>query len=124
MTWSLFLLYFSAPALAVLIADTRCYDGRRHAVRQAAQWISAWNRVDPALLSVSDVSKDGLLQLRPGPHAIGGDIIVLATPAIGGACVRHLGHGGSRRPGRGAVDSRRPAAGDRQRAVARPVPTR
>jgi cation/acetate symporter len=46
------------------------------------EWISAWNRVDPTLLSVTDVNKDGILQLNE--MSIGGDIIVLATPAIGG----------------------------------------
>jgi cation/acetate symporter len=45
-------------------------------------WISEWNRVDPSLMSVTDVNKDGILQL--GEMRIGGDIIVLATPAIGG----------------------------------------
>jgi len=45
-------------------------------------WIAAWNRVDPGLLSVTDVNKDGIFQLAE--MKIGGDIIVLATPAIGG----------------------------------------
>ena len=49
---------------------------------QLPQWVSAWARVDPGLLSVADVNKDGILQL--GEMKIGGDIIVLATPAIGG----------------------------------------
>ena len=38
--------------------------------------------VDPSLLSVSDVNKDGIFQLSE--MKIGGDIIVLATPEIGG----------------------------------------
>jgi cation/acetate symporter len=38
--------------------------------------------VDPGLLSVTDINKDGLLQLNE--MSIGGDIIVLAAPAIGG----------------------------------------
>jgi cation/acetate symporter len=46
------------------------------------EWIAAWNRVDPALLSVTDVNNDGILQLNE--MSIGGDIIVLAAPAIGG----------------------------------------
>jgi cation/acetate symporter len=46
------------------------------------EWITAWNRVDPTLLSVTDVNADGILQL--GELKIGGDIVVLATPAIGG----------------------------------------
>jgi cation/acetate symporter len=84
-TWSLFfifLLYFTAPALAVLVK----YDIFTTLVgtpfANLPQWIADWNRVDPALLSVVDVNKDGIFQLAE--MKIGGDIIVLATPAIGG----------------------------------------
>jgi len=84
-TWSLFfifLLYFTAPALAVLVK----YEMFHHVVGASfsdlPSWISAWNRVDASLLSVIDINKDGILQL--GEIRIGGDIIVLATPAIGG----------------------------------------
>ena len=45
-------------------------------------WISNWTKVDPALLSVTDINKDGIFQL--GEMRISGDIIVLATPEIGG----------------------------------------
>jgi cation/acetate symporter len=45
-------------------------------------WINNWQKVDPTLLSVVDVNGDGILQL--GEMKIGGDIIVLATPEIGG----------------------------------------
>jgi cation/acetate symporter len=45
-------------------------------------WIAQWSTVDPSLLSVVDVNKDGILQL--GEMRIGGDIVVLATPEIGG----------------------------------------
>jgi cation/acetate symporter len=45
-------------------------------------WIGAWTKVDPALLSVADINKDGIFQL--GEMRIGGDIIVLATPEIAG----------------------------------------
>jgi len=45
-------------------------------------WIANWTKVDPALLSVTDVNKDGIFQL--GEMRIGGDIIVLATPEIAG----------------------------------------
>ena len=45
-------------------------------------WIGAWAKVDPNLLSVADINKDGIFQL--GEMRIGGDIIVLATPEIGG----------------------------------------
>ncbi|MCW5659745.1 MAG: cation acetate symporter [Burkholderiaceae bacterium] len=84
-TWSLFfifLLYFSAPALAVLVKYEMFHNVVGASFSQLPEWISAWNRVDPTLLSVTDVNKDGILQL--GEIRIGGDIVVLATPAIGG----------------------------------------
>jgi len=46
------------------------------------EWIARWSTVDASLLSVVDVNKDGILQLAE--LSIGGDIIVLATPEIGG----------------------------------------
>ncbi|MDO9071943.1 MAG: sodium:solute symporter family protein [Rubrivivax sp.] len=84
-TWSLFfifLLYFTAPALAVLVKYEIFTTLVGTPFTQLPEWISAWNRVDPALLSVVDVNKDGIFQL--GEMRIGGDIIVLATPAIAG----------------------------------------
>ena len=83
--WSLFfifLLYFTAPALGVL-AKFDVYSfvvGSEFA--KLPQWAAAWPRVDPALLSIVDVNKDGIVQLAE--IAIGGDIIVLATPEIAG----------------------------------------
>jgi len=83
--WSLFfifLLYFTAPALAVL-AKYEVYSllvGTEFA--KLPQWVASWQRVDPSLLSVVDVNKDGILQLAE--MSIGGDIVVLATPEIGG----------------------------------------
>ncbi|MCX7815067.1 MAG: cation acetate symporter [Tepidimonas ignava] len=83
--WSLFfifLLYFTAPALAVLVK----YEGFTVLVGtpfdKLPAWIANWSKVDPALLSVTDVNKDGIFQL--GEMRIGGDIIVLATPEIAG----------------------------------------
>ena len=84
-TWSLFfifLLYFTAPALAVLVKYEMLSAVVGLPFDKLPDWIAAWNKVDAALLSVSDVNKDGILQL--GEIRIGGDIIVLATPAIGG----------------------------------------
>jgi cation/acetate symporter len=49
---------------------------------QLPAWVGSWAKVDPTLLSVTDVNKDGILQLQE--MRIGGDIIVLATPEIGG----------------------------------------
>ena len=84
-SWSLlfiFLLYFTAPALAVLVKYEIFSTLVGTPFDRLPEWISAWNRVDPSLLSVTDVNKDGIFQL--GEMKIGGDIIVLATPAIGG----------------------------------------
>jgi cation/acetate symporter len=84
-SWSLFfifLLYFTAPALAVL-AKFEVYTilvGTPFA--SLPEWIARWSVVDASLLSVVDINKDGILQLAE--ISIGGDIIVLATPEIGG----------------------------------------
>ena len=84
MTWSLFfifLLYFTAPA-AVLVKYEIFNAVVGSPFDKLPFWISAWNKVDPTLLSVVDLNKDGILQF--GEISIGGDIVVLATPAIGG----------------------------------------
>jgi cation/acetate symporter len=76
------LLYFTAPALAVLVK----FEVFEHLVGQPFDqlpaWIANWARVDPALLQVSDVNEDRLLQL--GEMKIGGDIVMLAAPEIAG----------------------------------------
>ncbi len=83
--WSLFfifLLYFTAPALAVL-AKFDVYTflvGSEFA--KLPQWVASWQKVDPSLLSIIDINKDGIVQLAE--ISIGGDIIVLATPEIAG----------------------------------------
>jgi cation/acetate symporter len=83
--WSLFfifLLYFTAPALAVLVK----YDVYTNLVGSSfatlPQWVASWQKVDPSLLSIVDVNRDGIVQLAE--IAIGGDIVVLATPEIAG----------------------------------------
>ncbi|HWM41632.1 MAG TPA: VC_2705 family sodium/solute symporter [Burkholderiales bacterium] len=83
--WSLFfifLLYFTAPCLAVL-AKFDVYSnlvGSQYA--QLPAWAAAWRLVDPTLLTITDLNFDGIVQLAE--IAIGGDIIVLATPEIAG----------------------------------------
>jgi cation/acetate symporter len=84
-SWSLFfifLLYFTAPALAVLVKYEVFSVLVGTPFDKLPAWISSWAAVDPTLLSVTDVNKDGIFQL--GEMRIGGDIIVLATPEIGG----------------------------------------
>jgi len=83
--WSLFfifLLYFTAPALAVL-AKFDVYTnlvGSSFAALPA--WASEWAKVDPTLLNITDFNRDGIVQLAE--IVIGGDLIVLATPEIAG----------------------------------------
>jgi cation/acetate symporter len=84
-TWSLFfifLLYFTAPALAVMVTYEVFNVLIGTPFDQLPAWVSAWNKVDPSLLSVTDVNLDGKLQLNE--MSIGGDIIVLATAEIAG----------------------------------------
>jgi len=83
--WALFfisLLYITAPALAVLAK----YDVYTLLVgssfSELPSWVSAWASVDKALMSVTDINKDGIVQLAE--VTIGGDLIVLATPEIAG----------------------------------------
>jgi cation/acetate symporter len=84
-TWSLFfifLLYFTAPALAVLVKHVVYNDVVGTAFASLPAWIQSWTKVDPSLLSVVDVNRDGIVQLAE--ISIGGDIVVLATPEIAG----------------------------------------
>ena len=83
--WSLlfiFALYVTAPALAVLVKYEVFHVLVGTPFDQLPAWMVAWSKVDPSLLSVTDVNKDNILQLNE--LSIGGDIIVLATPEIGG----------------------------------------
>jgi len=83
--WSLlfiFLLYFTAPALAIL-AKYEIYGnlvGSSFAALPA--WVSNWAAVDKTLMSITDINQDGIVQLAE--IVIGGDLIVLATPEIAG----------------------------------------
>ncbi|NCV04291.1 MAG: cation acetate symporter, partial [Burkholderiaceae bacterium] len=65
-TWSLFfifLLYFTAPALAVLVKYEVFNVLVGTPFDKLPAWVASWNKVDPALLSVVDVNKDGIFQL-------------------------------------------------------------
>jgi cation/acetate symporter len=83
--WSLFfifMLYFTAPCLAVLSKYDMLTNlvGSQFATLPA--WAAAWAKVDPSLLSIVDINGDGIVQLAE--IVIGGDLIVLATPEIAG----------------------------------------
>jgi cation/acetate symporter len=83
--WSLFfifLLYFTAPCLAVLAK----YDVYTNLVgskfAELPAWAAAWRLVDPSMLTITDLNFDGIVQLAE--IVLGTDIIVLATPEIAG----------------------------------------
>ena len=83
--WSLFfiaLLYLAAPALAVLVK----FEVMSHLVGQNFDslpvWIAQWAKVDPALISVSDINGDHIVQFSE--LKLGADIVMLATPELGG----------------------------------------
>jgi cation/acetate symporter len=83
--WSLFfifLLYFTAPALGVLAKFDVYTNLVGTEFAKLPQWVASWQKVDPGLLSIVDINRDGIVQLAE--IVIGGDIIVLATPEIAG----------------------------------------
>ncbi|HQR71990.1 MAG TPA: cation acetate symporter [Burkholderiaceae bacterium] len=83
--WSLlfiFLLYFTAPALAVLVKFEIYNNVVGSSFASLPAWVAAWAKIDPSLMSIADINKDGIVQLSE--IALGQDIIVLATPEIAG----------------------------------------
>jgi cation/acetate symporter len=83
--WSLFfiaLLYLAAPALAVMVKYEVFTNLIGMPFDQLPGWIRRWSKLDPTLVSVEDINGDGLLQLAE--LHLGGDVIVLAAPEIGG----------------------------------------
>ena len=83
--WTLFfavLLYSSAPALATLVKLEVMQNLVGSHFDALPTWIAQWVKVDPALLSVEDVNGDGIVQW--GEIRLGADLIMLATPELGG----------------------------------------
>jgi cation/acetate symporter len=83
--WSLLfitLLYLAAPALAVLVKFEVLEHLIGTPIDHLPSWVSLWSRLDPKLVSVHDLNGDGVLQY--GELFLGGDVIVLAAPEIGG----------------------------------------
>ncbi len=83
--WSLFfiaLLYLSAPALAVLVKFEVMNNLAGSSFDALPTWMAQWAHVDGALLSVEDVNGDGIVQFSE--IRLGADLIMLATPEIGG----------------------------------------
>ncbi len=83
--WSLFfifLLYVTAPALAILVKFEVYSNLVGTSFAQLPAWVSNWAAVDKTLMNITDINKDGLVQLAE--VVIGGDLVVLATPEIAG----------------------------------------
>ena len=83
--WSLVfiaLLYLSAPALAVLVKYEVMNNLVGSSFNELPHWMAQWASVDPALLSIEDMNSDGVVQF--GEIHFGADLIMLATPEIGG----------------------------------------
>ena len=120
--WSLFfifLLYFTAPCLAVLAK----YDVYTNLVGSSfaalPAWAAQWAVVDPTLLNITDVNRDGIVQLAE--IVIGTDLIVLATPEIAGLPYVVSGLVAAGGLGGRALNCGRVAADDLERPLARPV---
>ncbi|MGH8782520.1 sodium:solute symporter family protein [Paraburkholderia sp.] len=83
--WTLFfvaLFYLTAPVLAVLIKYEILSNLVGHRFADLPQWVMQWRRVEPYLISITDVNLDGIvrwseIQMQP-------DMVVLAAPEIAG----------------------------------------
>jgi cation/acetate symporter len=83
--WSLFfifLLYFTAPALGILVKYEVYANLVGSSFAQLPAWVSNWAAVDKTLMAIRDINMDGIVQLAE--ITIGTDLIVLATPEIAG----------------------------------------
>ncbi|MEO8805819.1 MAG: sodium:solute symporter family protein [Burkholderiaceae bacterium] len=83
--WSLLfigVLYVTAPALAVLV-KFEVFNGLVGLpFDHLPAWIANWSKLDGSLVSVTDINRDGILQLSE--IRISSDLVVLATPEIAG----------------------------------------
>jgi cation/acetate symporter len=83
--WSIFfiaLVYLAAPALAVLVKFEVMHNLVGSSFDSLPPWIGQWVKVDGSLISVADVNGDRTLQW--GEIRLGADMIMLATPELGG----------------------------------------
>ncbi len=83
--WSIFfiaLVYVSAPALAALVKFEVMNNLVGSSFDSLPNWIAQWGKVDSSLISVADVNGDRTLQW--GEIRLGPDIVMLATPELGG----------------------------------------
>ena len=117
--WSLFfifLLYFTAPALATFtklqILDPNLATGiigKSIADVNALEWVQKWANI--GFVQIIDANGDGLLQLNE--FFMRGDIVVLATPEIAGLPYVISGPGSRRWYGGGNVNRRWFVVGNR-----------
>ena len=83
--WTIFfiaLVYLAAPALAVLVKYEVMSKLVGSSFDELPRWIAQWAKVDPSLISVADVNGDRILQW--GEIRLSADMIMLATPELGG----------------------------------------
>jgi cation/acetate symporter len=83
--WSLLfvaIMYLGTPALAVLVKYEIMQGLVGSSFDALPNWIAQWARVDPGLISVQDVNGDRVLQF--GEIRLAADMIMLATPELGG----------------------------------------
>ncbi|HXD41575.1 MAG TPA: VC_2705 family sodium/solute symporter [Ramlibacter sp.] len=83
--WTIFfvaLVYLAAPALAVLVKFEVMNNLVGSSIDSLPQWVAQWAKVDASLISVADVNGDHILQW--GEIRLGADMIMLATPELGG----------------------------------------
>ncbi|MDO9063575.1 MAG: VC_2705 family sodium/solute symporter, partial [Sulfuricella sp.] len=81
--WSLFfifLLYFSAPALAILVKFEIYTKLIGSSIADLPAWVAAWGKI--GLVRIDDINQDGILQLAE--LTLNPDVILLATPEIAG----------------------------------------
>jgi cation/acetate symporter len=83
--WSLVFIaavYVSAPALATLLKFEVMNNLVGSSFDALPAWVAQWAKVDSSLISVADLNGDRRLQW--GEIRLGADIIMLATPEVGG----------------------------------------
>jgi cation/acetate symporter len=81
--WSLFfifLLYSTAPSLAVLVKFEVYTKLIGSSIADLPAWVAAWGKI--GLVKIDDINHDGILQLAE--ITLNPDVIVLATPEIAG----------------------------------------
>ncbi len=83
--WTLFfiaLVYFTAPALALLVKEEIMQHLVGTRIDTLPPWVASWSRAAPGLISVEDINLDGLLQFNE--ITLGSDMIMLASAEIAG----------------------------------------